>query len=144
MSIAEGAFAVADKLNIIPGLESIRFVTLTEFMKLYGKSQSTVYRWIEKGWLPEPEIGPGGHHGWWLDKLQRHMRKSTKPLDKNRERKMRGPAKDRNEERQCERLAEPEYQDWLAEDDPEFAEVLKEYRAQRLQTRVRLGIPTEC
>jgi hypothetical protein len=59
--------------------ESILFVTKVEFAELYNRSLSTIDRWISKGKLPQVEHGPLGH-GWWLDKLKRHLRTTTKPV----------------------------------------------------------------
>ena len=53
--------------------------------------------------------------------------KQTKPLSPDRDRSMRGPLGE--DDRYEEAAANPEYQDLLAEDDPEFAEFLRAYRA---------------
>ena len=112
--------------------DSVKFVTKTAHAREHGVTMSTVNRWIEKRWLPEPVLWHG-KHGWWADDLKRYVRKATKRLDPNRDRTMRGP---RGEDVRRERVAaDPGYLDALADDDPEFAEFLAQHRAEQAQAR---------
>ena len=122
-------------LNIIPGLESITFVTVVQLAHSRSVTPGQVHKWIKvgRGGLGPPKRDKlTGAHGWPLSELLRL--KLIEPLDPNRDRTMRA---DLGEDERCERrAADPEYLAQVAQDDPLFAVEFAEHLAKVLPQRM--------